>query len=84
MKLLEPINKKPNYWLNTIKVEKLNQKIIEKIVLKLQKKEIHVRPAWKQMHRINYLSKYPRMNLSNANYIKDKLLCLPSGVDILK
>ena len=84
VKLLEPINKKPNYWLNTIKVEKLNQKIIEKIVLKLQKKEIHVRPAWKQMHRINYLSKYPRMNLSNANYIKDKLLCLPSGVDILK
>ena len=39
VKLLEPVNKRPNYWLNTIKVEKLNQKIIEKIIVKLQKKK---------------------------------------------
>ena len=83
IKLLEPINKKSNYWLNVIQIEKSDEKLIEKIILTLQKK-ISVRPVWKQMHKINYLSKYPRMNLSNANYIKDKLLSLPSGVDIFK
>ena len=84
IKLLEPINKKSNYWLNAIQIEKSDEKLIEKIILTLQKKRISVRPVWKQMHKINYLSKYPRMNLSNANYIKDKLLSLPSGVDIFK
>ncbi len=84
VKLIEPINKKSNYWLNAIQLEKSSEKLIEEIVLKLQKKKISVRPVWKQMHKINYLSKYPRMNLSNANYIKNKLLSLPSGVDILK
>ena len=84
IKLLEPINKKSNYWLNVIQIEKSDEKLIEKIILILQKKRISVRPVWKQMHKINYLSKYPRMNLSNANYIKDKLLSLPSGVDIFK
>ena len=84
IKLLEPINKKSNYWLNVIQIEKSDEKLIEKIILTLQKKRISVRPMWKQMHKINYLSKYPRMNLSNANYIKDKLLSLPSGVDIFK
>ena len=84
VKLLEPINKKSNYWLNVIQIEKSNEKLIDQIILKLHRKKIYVRPIWKQMHKINYLSKYPRMNLSNANYIKNKLLSLPSGVDILK
>ena len=84
IKLLEPTNKKSNYWLNAIQIEKSNTKLIEEIILKLQKKKISVRPVWKQMHKINYLSKYPKMNLSNANYIKDKLLSLPSGVNIFK
>ena len=84
IKLLEPINRKSNYWLNAIQIDNSNKKFIEKIILKLHRKKISVRPVWKQMHKINYLSKYPRMNLSNANYIKDKLLSLPSGVDIFK
>ena len=39
VKLIEPINKKSNYWLNAVQLEKSSEKLIEEIVLKLQKKK---------------------------------------------
>lgn len=84
LRLIEPVNEKPNFWLNSILIKDCKKNELQKIILGLEKKNIFTRPIWKSMNEIRYLSRYPKMNLENTNKIKNKILCLPSGVDILK
>lgn len=82
--LIKPINEKPNFWLNAVIIKNIKKFELEKIILDLEKKKIFTRPLWKSMNKINYLSKFPKMKLINANKLEGKVLSLPSGADILK
>ena len=83
-KLLYPIeDNDSNYWLNTIYIDNCDLKLRNKIIKEINIKKISVRPVWKLMKKINYLSKYPSMNLKNSNYLERRLINLPSSSNLI-
>ena len=84
-KLLDkPKNTKSNHWLNTIYLNNSSLILRDQIVNELNKKNIGVRPVWKLMHKIVYLSKYPRMNIDNSLRLEKSLINLPSSASLFK
>ena len=51
--------------------------------MKLNKKNINVRPIWQLNHKISLYKNYPRMNLSNAEKLEKKIINLPSSAHLL-
>ena len=47
------------------------------------KKKFLTRPAWELMHCINYLKKFPRMNLENSEEMIKKIINLPSSSQLI-
>lgn len=45
---------------------------------KIIKKEIFIKLVWKLMHKIIYLLKYPKINLTNSVPTEKSLISLPS------
>ena len=83
-KLIHPIkNSRSNHWLNSIIINKSNLKLRNRILKEINKKKISVRPIWKLMKKINYLSRYPSMDLKNSAYIENKIISLPSSPNLL-
>ncbi len=83
-KLIIPINEKGcNFWLNTIYLKHSTLKIRNKIIRDLNNKKIAARPVWKLMKKINYLSKYPSMNLKNSNFLEKRLINIPSSPNLI-
>jgi hypothetical protein len=48
------------------------------------KKGISVRPVWKLMHKIKYLSIYPKMNLENSIKAEKSLISIPSSPSLIR
>ena len=83
--VIESKHTKSNHWLNTIIIHKKNvdEKFQFFFLNELNKKNIQIRPMWKPMHKLNYLKKFPRMNLSNTNYLENRVYNLPSAPEIM-
>ena len=82
-KLISPIKgNKSNFWLNTICLNFSSFNLRNKIIKDLNKKSISARPVWKVMKKINYLSKYPSMNLENSYFLEKKLINIPSSPNL--
>ena len=75
-------NSKSNHWLNTIYIFHSNIKLRDQIIKETNKKGIGVRPVWKLMHKIKYLSKFPRMNIKNSLELEKSLINLPSSSNL--
>ena len=75
-------NSKSNHWLNTIYIFHSNIKLRDQIIKETNKKGIGVRPVWKLMHKIKYLSKFPRMNIKNSLELEKALINLPSSSNL--
>lgn len=72
-------NMKWNNWINFIILKsKITQKKRNNILLNLNSKNIMVRPIWTIMSRINFLKKFPKMNLNNSQNLENQIICLPS------
>jgi len=82
--LKETKNSKWNYWLNNIFIHNINIKTRNKIIVELNKKKIFVRPLWKLMHKIEYLKKYPKMNMKNSLTTEKNIISLPSSPSLIK
>ena len=78
----EPKDTKSNHWLNTIYIFNSNLKLRDQIVSETNKKGIGIRPVWKLMHKIKYLSKYPRMKIQNSLKLEKSLINLPSSPNL--
>tara|TARA_B100001027_G_scaffold215656_1_gene190069 strand:- start:79 stop:1239 length:1161 start_codon:yes stop_codon:yes gene_type:complete len=72
-----------NYWLITILIKSENLKFRNNTIMKLNKKNINVRPIWQLNHKISLYKNYPRMNLSNAEKLEKKIINLPSSAHLL-
>ena len=84
-KIITPIKKnKSNHWLNTILINNCNIALRNRIIKEINQKGISVRPVWKLMKKINYLSKFPCMDLKNSIYLEKRLINLPSSSNLLK
>lgn len=77
--LNEPLNSKSNFWLQTLVLKKSSKKDKMKILNEFHKKKILVRPVWKPLHKMNYLKKFPKMDLENVNQLENKIISLPSS-----
>lgn len=77
-----PKNCKSNYWLNAIKFKKIKKNKFSNLIKFLKKNKVEVRPIWTPVNLGKFYKKYPKMNLKNAIKIYNKVLCIPSGVDI--
>ena len=81
--LKEPKNCRSNYWLQTIILDDKLKKNRNKIIKFCNKNKIKVRPVWQLMHKIKYLAKYSKMNLSNAENLEKKIINIPSSPTII-
>ena len=71
---------RPNYWLHTIILNKNLGSIRDKILNKANKQKLMLRPAWKLMHRLPHLQKFPRMDVTNSVSLEKRLINLPSSI----
>ena len=76
----EPINTKSNYWLQTIILNKPNNKIKNEILKITNSINIETRPVWNVLNHNKYLKSYPNMNLNKSNELAKRIINLPSGV----
>jgi perosamine synthetase len=79
----EPRNCRSNYWLQTILLNEKNKNLKNSIIKYCNKRNKSVRPVWKLMHKLKYLSKYQKMNLLVSENLEKKIINLPSSSAIL-
>jgi perosamine synthetase len=77
-------DKKFNYWLQTIIIHKKYKSKVDKILNQLIKNGFNLRKGWELMTSINYLKKYPKMNLDSAKDIQSRIINLPSSSFLIK
>ncbi len=80
----EPIHSRSNFWLNTIILNNNKGNLKRKILISAHKKGIRLRPIWNPINTFKHFKKYPKMKLSNVDKFKDRIINLPSGLNILK
>ena len=78
----EPIDGYSNYWLQTLILNKKNNKSQKSIINYLNKKGINARPPWQPIHTLRPYKKCPKMNLRNTLKASTSLIHLPSGVNV--
>lgn len=81
--IIQKNSKGSNLWLNNIFINNSNISLRNKIIKETIKKKIFIRPVWKLMHKIKYLSKYPKMNLTNSIFAEKSLISIPSSPNLL-
>ena len=75
----EPENCKSNYWLNTVLLKDNSFHTRDYLINEINKKGIQVRPCWKLLHKLKHFSKYPSMNLDEAEKLEMKIINIPSS-----
>ena len=67
-----------NYWLNTLIVENKRERDI--ILEQTNKSLIMTRPAWTPMHRLPFNTSFQREEMTNTDWLFDRIISVPSGV----
>ena len=71
-------NSQSNFWFNIFLLD--NKKIKISDFKKIMKKnKIEFSHTWRLLHKLKYLKKYPKMNLSCAIQLERKIICMPSS-----
>lgn len=71
-------NSRANYWLNAILLD--NKEEREHFLNYLNENNVMSRPVWELMHRLPMFSRFQRADLSNSEWISDRLVNIPSSV----
>ena len=74
----EPEYAKSNYWLNAIVFKNIEER--DAFLEFSNASKIMTRPSWELMHRLKMYENSQHGDLSNAIYIADRLLNIPSSV----
>ncbi len=75
----EPPGTRSNYWLNTLVTRDRDVGLRDRILEALNASGLQARPAWTLMHRLPMYSRCPRMDLSVAEAMEDRIVNLPSS-----
>lgn len=76
----EPAYARSNYWLNTLLLDHDRIDIREPLLDGMHRSGIQARPAWALMHRLDMYASCPRMDLSVAEALEQRIISLPSSV----
>jgi len=79
----EPNECKSNYWLQTLLLDIENKNERDEILSLTNESGLMTRPAWILMHRLKQFSSNPRMDLSCAESISDRLINIPSSSNLI-
>ena len=71
-----------NHWMNILQINSNKKGLKDKLVKKLIKKGIQIRPVWKLNHEQKPFKNFEKYKISKALKLFDKSICLPSGIDI--
>jgi len=76
----ETENAKSNFWLNTVLLE--NKREQEEFLTYTNDNRIMTRPAWRLMNKLEMFKTCMCGDLSNALWLEDRLVNIPSGVKL--
>lgn len=76
----EPNNAKSNYWLNTLLAE--NKSHRDLIISATHRNNIQTRPSWGLMHHQKMYNDCMKSSLENTSYLSERIVNIPSGVNI--
>lgn len=76
----EPDFARSNYWLNVLLLDEPFAGQREIVLEKSNAMGIMTRPAWRLMHRLPMFNRCPRMDLSVAESLEQRLINIPSSV----
>lgn len=68
-----------NHWLNTIILSESRVSYQQEILEKAHEDGIYLRPIWKMLPKQSHLRQCPKMNLSNAENLENRIINLPSS-----
>jgi perosamine synthetase len=75
----EPDYARSNYWLNLLLLDPDQAAHREDLLELTHKNGILTRPAWVLLHRLSMYAQAPRMDLSTAESLENRLISLPSS-----
>ena len=67
-----------NYWLNTMIVNDKEER--DAILEETNKSLVMTRPAWTPMHRLPFNTSFQRDEMTNTDWLFDRIINVPSGV----
>jgi len=75
--MVEPVNTKANYWLNTMLIE--NKQKRDKLLKITNDNNIITRPVWKPMHLLPMNKDCQKSELTNTEWLADRIVNVPSS-----
>lgn len=81
--IAEPPGCQSNYWLQTLLLDSEDLSLRDKILSITNKAGYMTRPAWTLMHELNSFGQCPRMNLSMAQSLANRLINIPSSSNLI-
>lgn len=75
----EPSYAKSNYWLNTLLLSEENAPLRDAVLEDTNDQGIRTRPAWTLMSRLPMFQSCPRMDLSTAESLEQRIINIPSS-----
>ena len=75
----EQPNTKANYWLNTAIMQDKKQR--NKFLEDTNNKNVMTRPIWKPMHQLEINQDFQRSDMSNTEWLADRVVNVPSSVN---
>jgi len=76
--MLEPINTKANYWLNTMLVKDKQQR--NKLLKITNDNSVMTRPVWEPMHKLKMNNDCQCGDMSNTEWLADRVINVPSSI----
>jgi perosamine synthetase len=77
--LKEPSYARSNYWLNTLILSEENAPLRDAVLKETNDHGIRTRPAWTLMNRLPMFQNCPRMDLSTAESLEQRIINIPSS-----
>ena len=68
---------KSNFWLNTALTNSLSER--NKMLESTNKNGVTTRPVWTPMHKMTIYQKFKKIDLSNTEWLYDRLVNVPSS-----
>jgi perosamine synthetase len=75
----EPAYAQSNYWLNVLLLDTEYAALRDSLLLATHAQGILTRPPWTLMHKLAMFQSYPRMDLSMAESLEQRIINLPSS-----
>tara|TARA_B100000965_G_scaffold226853_1_gene189896 strand:+ start:3793 stop:4938 length:1146 start_codon:yes stop_codon:yes gene_type:complete len=77
---LESTGSTSNYWLNTLITKDSNER--DSILEITNSSGVMTRPVWIPMHKLKFNQSYQSVNLTNTNWLSERIVNLPSSAPI--